>query len=163
LKITENCIVEIDLELRDEEGELVLTTEDEGPIEYLQGGEDLPLPGLETALEGAETGAEIEVKLESDDAFGPYDYEWLISVPRTEFPPDAEIVPGDVIPVELASDEGEELGEKEMIVESISAEAIVLDANHPLAGQSVTCKAKVLSVRAATEEELASLQEEDLQ
>ena len=161
MKITENCIVEIELELRDEEGELVLTTDDEGPIEYLHGGEDLPLPGLETALEGVEVGAVVEVTLEADDAFGSYDYEWLISVPRSEFPPDAEIVPGDIIPVELASDEGEELGEKEMIVESISAESIVLDANHPLAGQKVACKTKVLTVRAATEEELASHQEED--
>ena len=157
MKISENCIVEIELELRDEAGELALTTDDEGPIEYLHGGDDLPLPGLETALDGAEVGTELEIKLEADDAFGAYDYELLVSVPRSEFPPDAEIVPGDIIPVEIEADDGENLGDKEMVVESISADAIVLDANHPLAGQSVNCKTKVLSVRAATEDELAGI------
>ena len=156
MKITANCIVEIEIELRDEDGEIALTTDDDGPIEYLHGGDDLPMPGLEKALEGAEVGAQLELSLESDDAFGPYDYDCLISVPRSEFPPDAEIVPGDIIPVELSDDEGGEMGETDMCVESISEEAIVLDANHPLAGQTVGCKVKVLAVRAATEEELVT-------
>ena len=51
MKITNGCLVELELEVRDSEGEVVLSTEEDGPIEYLHGGEDLPMPGLERALE----------------------------------------------------------------------------------------------------------------
>ena len=147
MKITNGCLVELELEVRDSEGEVVLSTEEDGPIEYLHGGEDLPMPGLERALEGAEKGAEFQLELGPDDAFGEYDVEQLVSVPRSELPADAEIVPGDWLPVTVEVEGEDEIGEIEMRVESISADAIVLDANHPLAGETVSCKAKVTSVR----------------
>jgi FKBP-type peptidyl-prolyl cis-trans isomerase SlyD len=147
MKVSAGRFVRIELEIRDEEGEVVLTTDEEEPIEYLHGGEDLPLPGLERELEGKEAGAELEVSLSPEDAFGEYDLECLLSIPRSALPPDAEIVPGDIIPVELESDEGAPMGEVEMRVESLAEGAVVLDANHPLAGVAVTCRARVLEVR----------------
>ena len=155
MKVAGGCVVQIELEVRDAEGEVVLSTHDDGPIEYLHGGDDFLLPGLERALEGANEGAEVEVCLEPADAFGEYDYECLISVPRSEFPANAEIVPGDVIPVRLQDDSGGDMGEIETRVDSIAGNSVVLDANHALAGQELACKAKVLAVRAATPDELA--------
>lgn len=155
MKVGPGRVVRIELEVRDPEGEVVVDTNEDGPIEYLHGCEDLPLPGLERALEGSEKGAVVQVSLSAADAFGEYDLECLISVPRSSLPEDAEVVPGDLIPVELESDDGRPLGEFEMRVESIEGDAVVLDANHPLAGIDVTCRAKVLSVREATPEELA--------
>ncbi len=154
MKVGPGCVVKLELEVRDAEGETLVSTDEDGPIEYLHGSDDLPLPGLERALEGAMVGAELEIALAPKDAFGEYDLECLISVPRSALPADAEVVPGDVIPVELTSDDGEELGEVEMRVESIAQDAVVLDANHPLAGIDVVCRAKVIAVRAATPEEL---------
>lgn len=156
MKVATGCMVRIELEIRDDEGELVLTTDDDEPIDYVHGGEDLPLPGLERALEGRDVGAEVEVALAARDAFGEYDLECLVSVPRSALPPDAELVPGDLIPVELESDEGEALGEVEMRIDSLAEGSVVLDANHPLAGVDVTCRAKVIHVREATPEELSA-------
>jgi FKBP-type peptidyl-prolyl cis-trans isomerase SlyD len=155
MRVAGTCVVRIELEVRDPEGEVVLSTDDEGPIEYLHGGDDFLLPGLERALEGAVVGTEIEVSLQPADAFGEYDYECLVSVPRSELPADAEIVPGDIIPIQLQDDDGEDMGEIETRVDSIAGDSVVLDANHPLAGQELTCRAKVLAVREATADELA--------
>ena len=74
-----------------------------------------------------------------------YDPEGLISVPRSEFPPDAEIVPGDWIAVSV-SDEGDAEEELEMRVVEISPEAVVLDANHPLSGRDIRYKLVLLDI-----------------
>ena len=77
-------------------------------------------------------------------------------MPRSQFPPDAEVVPGDWISVALVEDaeEGDGENEIEMRVVEISPESIVLDANHPLAGRAVTFRLEVLTVRSPTEAEL---------
>ena len=91
------------------------------------------------------------------EAYGEYNPDGLVSVPREQFPPDAEIVPGDWIDVTLADAEGKEPQDAESIemkVIEISPESIVLDANHPLAGQACTFDLTILSVRKASQEEI---------
>jgi FKBP-type peptidyl-prolyl cis-trans isomerase SlyD len=156
LKIQRDCIVELVYELKDSKGELF--EKGEGP--YLHGYQNLP-PGLEQALEGLESGSEQVVALEAPEAYGDYDPDGLVSVPRTEFPPDAEIVPGDLITVGVVDDDEEDMGEMELRVHEISPEAIILDANHPLAGQSVTFDVSVVSVREASEEEITEMRQDE--
>jgi FKBP-type peptidyl-prolyl cis-trans isomerase 2 len=71
-------------------------------------------------------------------------------------------VPGDWISVTVSDDEepDAEAQEVEMRVTEISPDAIVLDANHPLAGQAVIFDLHVISVRQATAEEIAQRQAE---
>lgn len=161
MRIQNGCIVELEYELRNSEGSLVETTQSEGSIIYLHGNEEIP-PALEAELDGVEEGAEIEVTLGPGIAYGDYNPDGLVTVPRSEFPADAEIVPGDWISVQLAEEEdGQEVvgEEMEMLVKEISPEAIVLDANHPLAGQEVTFDVRIVSVRTATPEEIVEHQE----
>jgi FKBP-type peptidyl-prolyl cis-trans isomerase SlyD len=161
MRIQKGCIVELEYELRNSDGNLVESTQSEGSIIYLHGNEEIP-PALESELDGVEEGAEIEVTLGPGIAYGDYNPDGLVTVPRSEFPADAEIVPGDWISVQLAEEEdGQEVvgEEMEMLVKEISPEAIVLDANHPLAGQSVTFDVRIVSVRTATEEEIAEHEE----
>jgi FKBP-type peptidyl-prolyl cis-trans isomerase SlyD len=162
MKIRTGCIVELEYELRNGEGEVVEASKDGNLLTYLHGNEEIP-PGLEEQLDGVEEGALIEVTLAAGEAYGEYNPDGIVSVPRTEFPEDAEIVPGDWISVVLSEDDGsgeEKPGEEmEMRVVEISPEAIVLDANHPLAGQQVTFDLKVISVRQASEEEVEARRE----
>ena len=162
MKIRTGCIVELEYELRNGEGEVVEASKDGNLLTYLHGNDEIP-PGLEEQLDGVEEGALIEVTLAAGEAYGEYNPDGIVSVPRTEFPEDAEIVPGDWISVVLSEDDGsgeEKPGEEmEMRVVEISPEAIVLDANHPLAGQQVTFDLKVISVRQASEEEVEARRE----
>ena len=162
MKIRPGCIVELEYELKNGEGEVVEASKDGNVLTYLHGNDEIP-PGLEKELDGVEEGAMIEVTLKPGEAYGDYNPDGIVSVPRSEFPEDAEIVPGDWISVVLSEDDGsgeDKPGEEmEMRVVEISPDAIVLDANHPLAGQQVTFDLKVLSVRQASTEEIEARRE----
>ncbi len=150
--------VELHYDLLDEHGHLVESTADEGPVRYVHGQGEI-LPGLERALEGAAAGTRLDVELEPDEAYGAYDPEGLVSVPRSEMPEDLPLSRGDWISVHVEEDEEEspefraggedeslEEGEMEMRVVEVGADEVVLDANHPLAGQRVTFRVTVASV-----------------
>lgn len=156
MKIKNGCIVELTYQLKDEDGAVVEQSSEAEPMSYLHGYGEIP-PGLEQKLAGVEAGAEFEVTLAPGEAFGDYDPEKILAVPRDQFPADAEIVPGDTITVSVADDDDPdaETGEMDTRVVEISPDAIVLDANHPYAGKQMTFDLRVLSVRAASEEELA--------
>lgn len=160
MKIESGCIVGLEYRMFDAEGTLVEGGGDEGRIEYLHGHEEIQ-PTLERALAGAAVGAELRVALPEGEAFGDYDAEQIVVVPRDQLPPDAEIVPGDWIEIELDAEEAREQGLDEgegveMRVVDVRPDAIFLDANHPLAGQAVSFEVKVLSVRRASPEEIAA-------
>ena len=162
MKIKNGCIVELSYQLKDEDGGVVEASADGGPMSYLHGYGEIP-PGLEKKLDGVEAGAELKVTLLPGEAFGDYDPDKILAVPRDQFPADAEIVPGDMITVSVADDDDPEAetGEMDTRVVEISPDAIVLDANHPYAGKRMTFDLRVLSVRAASEEELAEHEDDD--
>jgi len=158
LKIKKGCIVELVYELKDAEGEVVESAEAGDPMSYLHGYGEIA-PGLEEHLDGVEEGAVLEIVLPPEKAYGPYNPDGIVAVPRSEFPADAEIVPGDWISVQVKhDDEGEETEDLEMKVLEIAPEAITLDANHPLAGQQVTFDIRVIGVRQASPAEIEERQ-----
>ncbi|MAF64333.1 MAG: peptidylprolyl isomerase [Planctomycetes bacterium] len=163
MKIESGLLVELNYELLDAAGELVESSahEEVGPLQYLHGLKEIP-SALEQELEGRELGAALELTLAPEEAFGPYDAEALINVPRAEFPDGDAVEVGEWIQVTVEdeeSDEGEDY-EVHMRVVQLDDEAIVLDGNHPLAGQRVTYKVQVGDVRPPTAEELREREED---
>jgi len=156
LKIKNGCIVELSYQLKDEEGGVVEQSDADGPMSYLHGYGEIP-SGLEAKLDGVEEGTALAVTLQPGEAFGDYDPDKILAVPRDQFPADAEIVPGDMITVSVADDDDPEAetGEMDTRVVEISPDAIVLDANHPYAGKKMTFDLTVLKVRPASAEEIA--------
>ncbi len=140
-------MVRLRYELRDCDG---LALEDEGTeLEYLHGGFGGIFPKVEQALEGRDVGQEVSLTLDPDDAFGEYDAELLRVEPRNRFPEALEIgmrfegVPGD--------------REDEALIYTITdvtPETVVVDGNHPLAGERLWFKGAVTNVRSATHDEL---------
>jgi len=161
LKIRKGCIVDLVYELKDSEGDVVESADAAEPMTYLHGYGEIA-PGLEEELDGVEEGALLEIVLPPDKAYGDYNPDGIVAVPRTEFPADAEIVPGDWISVQIKQDEeSDEVEDLEMKVLEISPDAITLDANHPLAGQEVTFDIRVLGVREASAEEIEARESEE--
>ncbi|MFT7485991.1 MAG: FKBP-type peptidyl-prolyl cis-trans isomerase SlyD [Candidatus Paceibacteria bacterium] len=156
MNISEGSLVEINYTLEIEGGEVVESSTEEGPLQYLHGGGEIP-DRLEEALLGKSIGDKLELTLAPEDAFGDYDLEALTTVPRSEFPEDAELEKDTWIQVEVMSDDGELLdgeNELEMRVAEVSDDSVVLDANHPLAGKTITYKVEVRELRMATEADL---------
>lgn len=148
MKIQQGKVVVLKYELYRKDGSLFETSEEE-PIEFVQGDESV-LPGLERALEGLEEGDKLELSLSAAEAFGEYNPEGIVAVPRAELPPDVDLVQDEWITVVVqgdATDEDEEVGEMDMRIVEAGPEEVILDANHPLAGQDVTFKIEVISVR----------------
>jgi FKBP-type peptidyl-prolyl cis-trans isomerase SlyD len=147
MRIERGKVVRLDYELKDCDGEQL---EDEGAqLQYLHGGFGGIFPKVEAALEGKQVGEEVTLTLEPEDAFGEYDAELLRVEPRDRFPKELEVgmrfegVPGDREDESLI-----------YTVTDVTPESVVVDGNHPLAGERLFFRAKVSDVRAATEEEL---------
>ena len=154
MKIEDGCLIELEYELRNSKGEVIETSSSGALMSYLHGNEEIP-PKLESQLAGHDVGDKVVVTLAPVDAYGEFNPDGIVAVPRSEFPEDAEIVPGDWVSIEVSGEEGEEpKGEMEMRVVEIAPESITLDANHPLAGEEITFDLKVASVRKATQPEI---------
>jgi FKBP-type peptidyl-prolyl cis-trans isomerase SlyD len=147
--IAKPCVVTLTWTLADAQGEPL--DELGEPTEFLFGGDDL-LPRLEEALDGREPGAELDVYLEPEHAFGEYDPDLVCFESRTLFPEGTE--PGmrfEGLPPGAATS-----GMPDDVIYTVTEvypEHVVLDGNHPLAGIALRLHVTVLDVRQATEEE----------
>ena len=96
-----------------------------------------------------EAGDEKEVLVSAEDGYGEHDEDLVLEVERSEFPDPEKVTPGDEFLAE--SPDGDDVP---MRVVDVKGDAVVVDANHPLAGMALHYKVKVLLVRTATEEEI---------
>ena len=147
MRIDRGTVVQLSYELKDCDGQLL---EDEGAeMLYLHGGYGGIFPKVEEALHGKEVGHELALTLEPEDAFGEYDADLLRVEPRSLFPDSVEVgmrfegVPGD--------GQGES---RIYTITDIEGDKVVVDANHPLAGERVWFRCAVREVRAATPDEI---------
>jgi len=140
MKIAAGIRVELDYELLDREGGVIETSDEAGRIIYIHGEEELPKP-LEEALEGAVEGASCSVCLAPADAFGERDLESIFSVPTDLIGEGVVPRSGDWLEMTVEPEEDDDFTEPyelEALVVSVEDDAVILDTNHPLAGQEVT-------------------------
>jgi len=150
VNIVANSVVTLNYKLYSAAGKLI--EESQQPIVYLHGGHQGIFPKIEAALAEKKTGDHCSVTLEPDDAFGEYDAE-LVRVESADRFPDGVKVG---MQFEGAENEGGEGGETRVFtVTDIADGKVVVDGNHPLAGQRLRFDCTVLDVRPATKEELA--------
>ncbi len=150
MQIAKNTIVTIAYQLSNLAGEtLENACENNDAVSYLHGGYDGIFPTVEEALEGKNVGDKVEVTMEPEYAFGEYEADLLRVEPRHLFP--AEIEVGMQF-------EGAAEGTEEFMlytVTELTDDTVVVDGNHPLAGQTLKFDCTVLDVRSASPEEIA--------
>lgn len=146
-----NARVVLDYTLRDSDDDVVdaSDTEDGEPIVYVH-GYGMLVPGLEKALTGLEVGARKDIVVSPEEGFGERDEELVLEVDRSEMPRPEAVEVGDELVAE--SPDGEEAL---MRVVAIKKDAVVLDGNHPLAGETLTYSVFVRDVRPATDDEIS--------
>ncbi|ASJ97602.1 MULTISPECIES: peptidylprolyl isomerase [Shewanella] len=146
--ITQHTAVSIHYSLTNQQGELIESSFEGEPMLYLHGAENM-IPGLEKALEGKSVGDKLEVTVEAEEAYGPYHDGLRQDVPLAAFGDIEDIVPGMRFIAET------EMGQRPVQVTEVKDDVVVVDGNHPLAGQTLNFSVEVLSVREASEEEIA--------
>jgi len=147
VRISANTVVTLAYRLYSASGELIEATSE--PISYLQGGHHGIFPSIENALDDKQAGYTCSVTLEPEEAFGEYDAELVRIEAADRFP--AEVKVG--MQFEQASKEGGET--RVFTVTDVADGQVVIDGNHPLAGQRLRFDCTVLDVRRATPDELA--------
>lgn len=147
MQIAAKKVVSIDYTLTDAAGTVIDTSKGGQPLPYLHGSGNI-VPGLESALDGKQTGESIKVTVQPDQAYGQRDENLVQDVPRSRFPANADIKPGMQFQANTPD------GSRVISVVSADADNVKIDANHPLAGMPLTFDVTVVDVRDATEEEL---------
>ena len=150
MNIFSNTVVTLSYKLFSSAGELL--EESAEPITYLHGGHHGIFPKIEAELAQKKVGDSCSVTLEPEDAFGEYDADLVRVEAQDRFP--AEVKVGMQFEGYGAKGDGEEEG----IVYTVTDVAdgkVVVDGNHPLAGQRLRFDCTVLDIRPATAEEMA--------
>ncbi len=134
--------------LKDTDGKLLDSSEENQPLAFLQGSGHI-IPGLEEVLIAMKPGEKREVKVPYQKAYGAYDQTLVYNVTRSNFPNQDKINIGDMFQV----GEGDQY--QIVTVVDVSAQDIVVDANHPLAGKDLVFNVEIAEMRPATTEELS--------
>ncbi|BDM63650.1 hypothetical protein NFHSH190041_11020 [Shewanella sp. NFH-SH190041] len=148
MKISQHTVPSIHYRLSNQQGEVLESSFDMQPMAYLHGANNL-IPGLENALEGKSAGDIIDVTVEAEDAYGPYHDGLRQEVPLSAFGDIEDIVPGMRFIAET------EMGQRPVQVTEVKDDTVIVDGNHPMAGQALVFHVEVVDVREATEEEIA--------
>ena len=148
MKIDKNSFVRIGYLIRLGENETFPPNGQPEEISFCMGWGAMP-PGLEKAMLGLEPGDQKLVHLSAAEAYGEFDPELRMEVPRADFAPEVELQPGLVF--ETENDEGDPVY---FVVQEVKDDKVIIDFNHPLAGRDLEINFMVRQVREATPEEL---------
>jgi len=140
MKITDGKTVIIDYTLSLKNGDVIETTHDEEPVTYVQGSGEI-IDGLEQAVAGLEKGTKKDIILPVAQAFGERDPEALIEIPQTDLPPES-LVPETLI--HANGPKGQTINGK---VLEVKENTVLVDFNHPLAGQELYCAVHIIDVQ----------------
>ena len=144
-----NQVVTINYTLKDSEGEIIDSTSEGKSFSFLSGSEQI-LPKLEEAIGGMLIGSKKIVALAAADAYGEYFDDAVQVLQSSEFPKEMEIKEG----MEFVTNDADG-NQMPFVISKITDEQITVDFNHPLAGEDLTFDVELLTIRDATEEELA--------
>lgn len=139
--IKDNCEVEIDFVLKTKDGEVVDSSEEEGPLKYIHGKKRIS-PQLEEQLRGRQVGDSFSFKVKPKDAYGERD-ESLVQFAKKEVFGESFARIKNGMPIEIEMPDGEVAVATAL---EVKEDGILLDGNHPLAGESLIYEIKILKV-----------------
>jgi FKBP-type peptidyl-prolyl cis-trans isomerase SlyD len=145
--ITSGSVVGYHFTMKNAAGDLLGQATGEDVSFYLHGAENIP-PGLEKQMDGRKVGESFETEVAPEEGFGERQEVEPMKVPRSGFG-DAELEEG--VQVVAETPDGNEIV---LWICGVTKDEVMLDPNHPLAGETLHFAVEVVSVREATEEEL---------
>jgi FKBP-type peptidyl-prolyl cis-trans isomerase SlyD len=148
LTIADDMVVSLIVTMRLDEDPVILPSQEQKPVIFLQGHGQI-IPGVERILYGLAINDEKRIVVDPVDGFGKVDLTNARRVPRSAFSPDRILHLGEELQVRVRS--GQIL---DAYVTTVEPDSVLLDFNHPLAGETLFIHVKVVGLRAATLAEL---------
>jgi FKBP-type peptidyl-prolyl cis-trans isomerase SlyD len=147
MQIAQNSVVAFHYTLTNDEGEVLDSSEGREPLTYLHGAGNI-IPGLEKELEGRENGEKLQVAVNPEEGYGETQPSLVQEVPRDSFQGVESIEPGMQFQAQTQG------GPLMVTVTKVEGDTVVVDGNHPLAGQTLNFDVEIAEVREASEEEV---------
>lgn len=123
-----------------QDGTVFDTSVERGPLRFTIGEEQV-IPGFEQAIVGMSPGDSKTVTVPADEAYGPHREELVAAVDRAKFPTTVQPEIGQELTVRQADGQ---LFEVKVI--EVSESNVVLDANHPLAGEDLNFEISLVEI-----------------
>jgi len=140
MAVKEGDTVKVDYEGKLEDGKVFDASEKHGkPLEFKVGAHQV-IKGFEDGVIGMEVGEEKEVTISEDEAYGPKTDDLIKKVPRASMPKDLQAGMGIV----MKTSQGQNIPAK---VVEVTDEDVTVDINHPLSGQTLIFKIKIVEVK----------------
>lgn len=110
------------------------------PLEFVVGAGEV-IPGFETAVIGMSPGQNCTVSIPCEEAYGPRQQELVAQVERKGMPADLEIAVGSML--EVSNEDGSSFA---VMVVDMDEQTVTIDANHPLAGQTLNFEIELVEI-----------------
>lgn len=121
-------------------GEVFDSSVDREPMEFVVGQGQL-IPGFENGIKDMKVSEKKTIVIPTDEAYGEPRKELVQEVPNDKLPP--EIKPEVGMGLVSTTPQGQEI---QLVVKEVKDDAIVVDGNHPLAGQELTFDVEVVAI-----------------
>lgn len=124
-----------------EDGSTFDSSEGREPLEFTLGSGQV-IRGFEEAVTGMEVGESKIVNIPAEEAYGPRRDDLRLELSREQIPAEIELEPG--MGLSLQQPDGQTIPVK---VAELKGDSVVLDANHPLAGEALTFELELKAIR----------------
>ncbi len=114
------------------------------PLEF-EVGSGMVIPGFDNGVTGMAVGEKKTVNIPFDEAYGPRNPEMVIEMPKDRFPKEMDIEIG--MPLDMSDQQGQQF---QVTIVEIKEEVVMLDANHPLAGQDLIFDLELVEIVGGT-------------
>ncbi|WP_102107502.1 FKBP-type peptidyl-prolyl cis-trans isomerase [Oceaniglobus roseus] len=126
-----------------EDGSVFDSSKDRAPLEFELGSGQI-IPGLDAAVQGMAEGEEKTVTIPAGEAYGDHHPERVQAVPKAQFP---DHIPTEVgTQLQVQTPDGQAIP---VVVADVTEDAVMLDANHPLAGKDLTFAVEIVGISRA--------------
>jgi FKBP-type peptidyl-prolyl cis-trans isomerase SlyD len=128
----------------------------EVPLRFIF-GTGMMLPAFEDALKGLEVGGTFDFTISPEDGYGDFNEEHVMELPKNIFEVEGKfdsdmVKEGNTVP--MMDTDGNRLNGSVM---EVKEDVVVMDFNHPLAGETLHFTGEVIDVHDPTTEEIAAM------
>lgn len=107
------------------------SSEGREPLEF-EVGAGMMIPGFDSGVVGMAKGEKKTISIPAEEAYGVVQDDLLMEFPMDRFPPDMKPEPG--MALNMSNEQGQQFP---VLIAEVKEDAVILDANHPLAGKDL--------------------------
>ncbi len=117
------------------------SSEGREPLEFEVGSGSV-IAGFDSGVTGMSVGEKKTINIPVDDAYGQKQEDLFMEFPRDRFPEDVEPEAG--MQLNMSNGAGQDFP---VIIREVNDDTVILDANHPLAGEDLTFDLELVEIK----------------